>query len=149
VALSGSVSVIRVARPGLLSRAHERGYVIARKGTGTSTAQIPERADLCSAHLMPLAGAEVPKFQVRTASPLLCRPPALGPHAPAESCSLFLSTSPAPLMPCRILAHASRASWSKRTNSPVGRFGCDPFLPRAFSEEMQLTRSQVDADGIM
>lgn len=122
--------VIRVARP---EQSHKRRYVIARKGTGTSRC-CPDssRADLCSSqvasHAIGRSGSsQAAPSQDGFASALQ----AARPFGPSLARTHLVPLEPlpfAPLMPCRILAHASRASWSKRKNSPVGRFGCDPFL---------------------
>lgn len=122
--------VIRVARP---EQSHKRRYVIARKGTGTSRC-CPDssRADLCSSQLASHAigrsgSSQAAPSQDGFASALQ----AARPSGPSLARTHLVPLEPlpfAPLMPCRSLAHASRASWSKRKNSPVGIFGCDPFL---------------------
>lgn len=122
--------VIRVARP---EQSHKGRYVIARKGTGTSRC-CPDssRADLCSSqvasHAIGRSGSsQAAPSQDGFASALQ----AACPFGPSLARTHLVPLEPlpfAPLMSCRILAHASRASWSKRKNSPVGRFGCDPFL---------------------
>lgn len=102
---------------------------------------------------MPLAGAEVPKLlQVRTASPLLCRPPVLLAR-PWPARTLFLSSL------CHLLPSCHAGVWltppvHRGANARIHQSGyldATLFLPRAFSAEMemQLTRSQVDyADDI-
>lgn len=102
---------------------------------------------------MPLAGAEVPKLlQVRTASPLLCRPPVLLAR-PWPARTLFLSSL------CHLLPSCHAGFWltppvHRGANARIHQSGdldATLFLPRAFSAEMemQLTRSQVDdADDI-
>lgn len=137
---SASVSVIRVARP---EQSHETRYVIARKGTGTSRCcSDSSRADLCSSqvasHAIGRSASQAPSQD----SGLMLRLCSAG-RPPLALCSLFLSSLcdlvPLPLMPCRILARASRAS-HKFTSREIWM---PPFfLPRAFSAEMQLTRSQ-------
>lgn len=96
---------------------------------------------------MPLAGAEVPKLlQVRTASPLLCRPPVLLAR-PWPARTLFLSSL------CHLLPSCHAGFWltppvHRGANARIHQSGdldATLFLPRAFSAEMemQLTRSQV------